>query len=259
VRDSLPVSRLEVDVRQPSGTEDVLLLDARGLDTELAVELAARTASLGGGAEHDWSTLPVPDLDALLLLVRRAVFGDLVRTTLRCPEGDCGALVDITFGIAEYLVHHRPRRPRYVADDPAERGWYVLDTTGVRFRIPTVADLLEAASAELPDRALAERCIDPPNVAAALRRRVERAMNALAPALVAEVTGTCPECRGRIAMLFDPVRYVLRELRDHAASLIEDVDALAARYHWSETEILALPRARRRRYAEAALEGLRAG
>ena len=40
---------------------------------------------------------------------------------------------------------------------------------------------------------------------------------------------------------FDPLLYTLRELRDRAAFVYEDVCAIAHHFHWSEAEILALP------------------
>jgi hypothetical protein len=250
VRERLPVSGLEVEIRQPSGGEDLLLLEATQLDTALGLALAARTATRPDGGDSDHAALPAPDLDALLLHVRRAVFGDVIRATVRCSRG-CEELVDVSFDILEYLAHHRPRAARGVV--AMGGGWYDL-RGALRFRLPTVADLLAAALAERPDRALATACLDPGDAPAPLRRRAERAMAALAPSVVDEVQGTCPACRGVLTVVFDPLRYVLTELRDEAGSVIADVDLLASRYHWSEQQILALPRSRRRAYAEQALE-----
>jgi len=52
---------------------------------------------------------------------------------------------------------------------------------------------------------------------------------------------------------FDVQSYVQRELRYDAEFLFEDVHQLATRYHWSEEEILSLPRKRRVQYVEMAL------
>jgi hypothetical protein len=79
-------------------------------------------------------------------------------------------------------------------------------------------------------------------------------MERLAPSLVEDVTGDCPECGAGIAMRFDPLGYCLRELRDQALSVYDDVHVLACVYHWPEDRILSLPRARRLRYAEMARE-----
>jgi hypothetical protein len=50
---------------------------------------------------------------------------------------------------------------------------------------------------------------------------------------------------------FEIVAFVLRELRDHAAAIYQEVHLLALNYQWPEEHILALPRERRTYYAEA--------
>ena len=77
-------------------------------------------------------------------------------------------------------------------------------------------------------------------------------MEALAPNLSQNLEGICPECGARVSVFFSPRRYCLRELRERAAFVYQDVDLLARRYHWSESEILALPCIRRMNYVEAA-------
>ncbi len=44
-----------------------------------------------------------------------------------------------------------------------------------------------------------------------------------------------------MTLYFDARWFCLRELRQRATFIYQDVDILARRYHWSETEILALP------------------
>ncbi len=51
-------------------------------------------------------------------------------------------------------------------------------------------------------------------------------------------------------IFFNPQLYVLQELRNQVTRLYEEVHLLALHYHWSEAEILALPRARRMNYAD---------
>ena len=57
-----------------------------------------------------------------------------------------------------------------------------------------------------------------------------------------------------LRLQFDPQKYVLSELRADASSIHEDIHTLAFAYHWHEADILALPRRRRTRYVEMALE-----
>jgi hypothetical protein len=251
----LPVSRRQVSVRPPGGAEDLLLVEAPALDTALAVELATRLGPSADDAPLDWWTLPSADLDAWLLALRRLVLGDLLRSSTRCPAPDCDQPIDIAFHVGDYLAHHRPRRPRGLA--APEAGWLALgDDAATHFRIPTVADQHAAATAARPRALLGSRCLrraagaaTPPRI----RRRIERALDKLAPCLADDLAGVCPECGAEVTVAFDPVTYVLRELRDQGAWIYHDVHLLASAYGWREPDVLALPAARRARYAELAL------
>jgi hypothetical protein len=55
-------------------------------------------------------------------------------------------------------------------------------------------------------------------------------------------------------MYFDVQQFVLRELRDQATFLYEDVHLVASQYHWPESGILDLPSRRRVQYAEMIAE-----
>jgi hypothetical protein len=258
----LPVSGLEVVLRQPAGADDVLLAEADRLApssvAQAVVEALARP--IDGGA-LDWSAVTLTDLDAAVLAIRRLVLGNRVESSARCgtagepdPDGPaaaigCGAQIDLGFRITDYLAQHRPRLPRGVTrcDDPA---WFRIDGAAVRFRPPTNADLAAIAAEPDGERELARRCIDPCEVPVRLRRRIEAAMEAIAPSLYGELEGACPECGATVAIAFDPQRYVVEELRQRAAFVFEEVHLIAERYQWSEEMILTLPRARRARYAE---------
>src|SRR5579862_9042146 len=104
----LPISGIEVVLREPAGTEDIFLLEAPAYDTAFALELVAHLASPANGLAVEWSDLCVTDLDALLLLLRQKLLGNLIRTDIVCPVADCGARIDVAFHIGEYLAHHRP-------------------------------------------------------------------------------------------------------------------------------------------------------
>jgi hypothetical protein len=249
----LPVSGIDVEIRQPAGTEDVLLAEAAVLDVDLALALVREVTRATGGAAVSWEALAHTDLDVLLLLVRRAVFGDLVRAVVRCPAQECGAVVSVAFSTEKYIDHHRPG-PAIGVEPDEEPGWTRLVGSDVRFRPPAVADVAVATRDPRPERALLHRCVRPDRLSATTRRRVERAMERLAPSLVGELTGACPGCGGVVTMRFDPLQFCLRELSDQAASVFEDIHLLASVYHWPERQILALPRRRRTRYADLARE-----
>jgi hypothetical protein len=245
----LPISGIEVMLREPVGAEDILLLEAPVYDTAFALELIARLAAPVNRQALEWSDLYVTDLDTLLLLLRQMLLGNLIRTDIVCPAADCGARIDVAFSIGEYLAHHRPGTARGV-EAADESGRFRLRNTSVSFRLPTVADQLQVAGVAKPERELIRRCIRPADIPTRLLRRVETAMETLAPSLSQDFQGQCPQCAINVDMYFDVQQFVLSELRDQATSIYEDVHVLALHYHWSQAEILALPRGRRVHYGE---------
>ena len=247
----LPVAGVDVLVQAPSGAEDVLLLEAGAPDFAVALALLSRVVRRVDGEPIDWSTVSITDVDVLLLRLRQRVIGDSITAELSCPAPSCSARVDIGFSIGGYLDHHRPRTPPRLV--PAEEhGWFRLDDTDTEFRVPRASDQIAIALDPHPERALLLRCIRAAAVAAPARRRIEAAMEAMAPCLYSELEGSCSECGAKVTCRFDPLQYTLRELRDQAAFVYEDVCAIARCTHWAEVDILALPALRRARYAELA-------
>lgn len=246
----LPVSGLPVVVHQPTGVEDLLLQEAPVLDVRFALVLLDRLVRTHDDAAVDWSRLTVTDFEALLLLVRRASLGDMVRAETNCSAAGCGARADVSFHIEEYLGSRSPRIPRGVNKSEAD-GWIRFTDQTVRFRLPSAADLMAVDSQTKPHRELLRRCVEPPTVAAHLRRRIENAMETLAPRLSRTLSGECPECYAHMDFYFDVQEFVLGELRAQAASIYQEVHLLALYYKWPEETILALSRIRRMHYANA--------
>jgi hypothetical protein len=251
----LPVSGLDVGLTPPTGAEDMLLAEGRAEDPALALVLARRVARPPQGI--DFGALPVPDVDALIAEIRRVRLGDRIVAETVCRNPECGARIDLSFRLGDYLEHHRPRRrPRQVREAEAEApGWFAFAGVAGAFRLPTFDDLVEVAHTDDPSEALARRCWKSPRPDASARRRVERALEAMAPALGGSLEGRCVECGTAIEARFDARVFCLQELCDRARFVYDDVDAIAARHHWSEEEILALPSERRIQYAERARQG----
>src|SRR5438094_7552737 len=130
--------------------------------------------------------------------------------------------MDVSFGVSEYLESQAPETPRGVRRlkeaDGENRGsplWFGFDKGGrsdIRFRPPTVGDLRAVAGGKSPEEALFARCVEAPgNVSAAMRRRIDAALGAVAPSLDSETEGTCPVCGARVVMGFASRAYVLQE------------------------------------------------
>ena len=244
----LPVSGMALAVREPTGEDEFFVVETAAAPLPAMLGLARRVASTATGDPPDWSSLPAADLDAAALVIRQSWIGDAIRTDARCTGPDCQERIDVSFGIEDYISHHRPRRPRNVTD-AADEGWFSLAGAAVCFRIPTVADLLAAVSGDRPPEILSGRCVDAAEISQALARRLDRALSALAPSLDDLLGGSCPACGHEVTMRFDPLAYTLAELRNAFSGIHRETHALAAAYGWPEEAILALPRARRRRYA----------
>jgi hypothetical protein len=244
----LPVSGAALTVREPTGADELYVVETTLEPLPALVGLAQRVTRTPTDAPLDWASLPASDLAAAALVIRKSWIGDVIRTDSRCPDPGCQERIDVAFGIGDYLQHHRPRRPRGVTET-ADAGWFALAGAAVRFRVPLVADLLASASDGRPAVIPAQRCVSPPEISRALGRRVDHALSALAPDLNDLLGGACPACGHEVTMRFDPVTYTLVELRTAFSGIHRETHALASAYGWPEEAILALPRGRRQRYA----------
>ena len=63
-------------------------------------------------------------------------------------------------------------------------------------------------------------------------------------------------CGATVDLRFEPIGYVLEELRDASTGLFAQVHELASAYHWSEQAILGLDRRRRHGYVAMVREEL---
>jgi hypothetical protein len=120
----------------------------------------------------------------------------------------------------------------------------------LHFRLPTGADQEElvaqrdtAAHAWLLKR-LAQESDLPEGPHEELTAAVEAALETIAPAIVLIVQTACPGCGGGNEVELDPYRVFGRS----SDRMLEDVHRIALYYHWSESDILDLPRGRRQRY-----------
>jgi hypothetical protein len=242
----LPVSGIRLHVREPTGDDELIARNRADRPADTILDLAGRLTRDDAGRPVSWLELPAVELAAAALLIRSAWLGERIRTETLCPVPDCGEPIDVTFLISEYLEHHRPGRYRGLISRPD--GWFGLAGTEASFRLPTIEDLITASREQRGADWISERCIRPAHAPAAVRRRVERALERIAPRLDDHVAGRCPACGADVELFFDPISYVIAELRDLWAGLFADVHELAFAYRWSEASILALDRGRRHSY-----------
>ena len=199
------------------------------------------------------AALPIGRRDAALLTLYRQLFGSAVECVAACPE--CQALMEIGFDTADIRL------------DAAPPATFEVEADGTRLvvRLPDSCDLLAIERIDDPQRArraLIERCIveahaaggtaAPTALTDAVLDAVEAAAGEADPQAEIVVRLACPSCAATAALPFDIVRQTWARLDHWAKAMLAAVDALAARYGWSEAEILALSPARRQLYLDLA-------
>jgi hypothetical protein len=137
-------------------------------------------------------------------------------------------------------------------------GWHLA------FRVPTVGDLAALAAEVDPVRARArlfDRCAlevrDPagePACAEAipptLQQRLGSALDEADPAAALTLPLDCATCHQAWQARLDIASFLWREISVTARRLLREVHELAARYGWSERDILGLSTVRRHAYLE---------
>ena len=260
----------ELTLRAVSGEDEVYLLDsAAGAGPSVrATALLARCIT---GGLHDLDagqvvrSLTVGDREALLLRLRRLTIGETMDCVLPCTARTCGERMQLELRVSELLVPpYQDVRQTYALTADADGARY-----DVSFRLPTAGDLDSVAHTALddPSRAaelLLSRClrgvsrdgevIDARGMSPVIRDAIAAEMTERDPQAQIELELTCPNCGIEFSVVFDTATFFLQELDDRAAKLMYEVHTLAIHYHWSERDILQLPRQRRARYLQFVAE-----
>lgn len=215
--------------------------------------------------------LLVADRQYLLLKLREVTFGENVQTTIFCPWPGCGQKVDISFSLKDIPIEESADKgPVYtVALSPEEAvsGGLGEGYTQIAFRLPNGGDQEALSSIIVENEALAltrllERCIqkigpveNPENeliaqISPAARMEIENQMDKVAPKVNLTMGTKCPECGREFSLPFELQDFFFGELRVSRDLLYREIHYLAYHYHWSEREIMQMPREKRRRYIE---------
>lgn len=236
------------EIRSPTGRDELELVATAGASpARRATALLARClVRLDGAAqpgEDGVRQLVIGDREALLLHLRRHTFGDRIGCVVTCPG--CERRMDVDLTVGQLLDRALPTP-----------GVHLHHAGRVRFRLPRAGDV-EAAADEAgrdPDaaaRTLLGRClqgIEPESVPPELVEAIEARMVEADPFAETVLSLSCPECGHEFRTWFDPADYLLRELAGRSGALFEEIHQLALHYHWSEADILDLPRSRRLLY-----------
>jgi hypothetical protein len=206
--------------------------------------LAATLAHAGGAAPTPAAVagFAVADRQYLMRKLTATLGRAQERITVRCTA--CGEPFDIAVNHAGLPVKE--------AGDGYPFACVETSAGRYRFRVPAGGDQQAIAAIEDEARAigvLVMRCLTlegpAPEFAAADVAAIEAAIEKVAPEAATAVQSACPECHAAQNVNVDP--YVALSACS-ADRLLEEIHLLASTYHWSESEILSLPLARRRRY-----------
>jgi hypothetical protein len=272
----------EFELAPLTGREEELLVQAgRSQSATLVTDVLSRCLRRLGGISpvppDVTRRLLVADRLYLLLQVRGVTFGDLVHADLMCPWPDCGAQVSIDVPIADVPVEEPPyRAPLHtmtLSDRALAAGADIGGDGELCFRLPDGSDQEELSELLAHNEAealtgLLCRCVqrlgrhEPPDrehvsaLSALARAEIDERMRQLAPKVEQSMTATCAGCGRAFVAPFDVQRLLLGELRTDGPLLYQEVHYLAYHYHWSEQEIMAMTRDKRRTYIDVLADAI---
>jgi hypothetical protein len=237
---------------EPSASE-ILSVWERGL-RQSPGERALTLLALADQTLEEPRSLSAGRRDALLLDIRRRLFGDDVEGVVACA--DCAEPLDVTLSVTDLLADNR-------IDVPTST-FIELDGWRIAFRVPTAEDLASLRLVTDPREALSrlmQRCVieadrdgiatDIDAIEPAVAEALNEALAAADPGGETVLAVVCPACGAPNRAIFDSPSFVWSETQVLARSTLLEVHDLASAYGWSEPEILALRPARRRFYLEA--------
>jgi hypothetical protein len=216
--------------------------------------------------------LLVADRQVLLLELRARTFGARVSGSCCCERPGCGQRISLSFALRDLPVRAlADKRPAYRVALPDDGG----GGSGrlVMVRLPSGGDqeaVCDAVAAGVSGagalRLLVGRClVDDPDgagtageLAPADLLAIERFLADTAPMVDLGVCVRCPECRSEITVELELQDFFFGELALSAEQLYRDIHHLALHYHWSEQDILTMPRPKRERYLGLIAEAMEA-
>ena len=240
------------------------------LVSEVLSRCITRIGSISPITKEIAADLLVGDRLDLLLQLRALTFGDEVEGKVLCPWPNCGCAIGVSFRISDIrFENYADGGPVYemvLSEEAMHASELPLGMESVAFRLPQGRDqeeisaLLDVNEAQALTELLV-RCVksiggNPAtrelirDLSAQARREIEERMESLSPDLELSINVTCSDCDRQFLAPFDLQTFFFGELRTSADLLYREVHYLAFHYHWSEDEIMCMPRDRRRKYIE---------
>lgn len=163
-----------------------------------------------------------------LLAIAVATNGHLRRWVASCEA--CGEKLDLEINLPDF-------RQDWSVNDLA------FNDTIIRLPCPSDLDKIGTDDSLLP-RLLIKGI--PPS--GAWETEAEALLSSADPLADLELGTQCPECDNSVVVPLVLESYLIEELSQQMLALMDQIHVLALAYHWTETQILALPESRRRHY-----------
>ncbi len=226
-------------VRSLCGADELTIEETGTLNLINLLDSLMKNATLGNKISA--AQIVTADRDRLLATLYISLFGSKVESTLNCRN--CEQKFDLDFSLEDLLRHYQP-----LPAQESENGSYELEP-GVFFRLPTGEDeiFIHGLPKEEAEKRLLERCLLKGNPETD-KEKVQLRMAELAPVLNLEMQAICPECSHEQQVQFDMQSFFLIRLKQEKPGLIQDIHYIASRYHWSQKEILDMPRNLRKHF-----------
>jgi len=220
-------------------------------DLSFVTSLLARVVCSIGDVSVDEGTVNALCMaDRQFLMLRLAAMLEGEQVWLKATCGKCGSPFDVEIKRCDLPV-------KEAGDGYPETSVRLSNEMVVVVRIPTAIDqmsVMHLSETEAVHRLLS-RCLTKKDgellqadwvdlLSDKDIERIDDALDRLSPAVCNELLVTCPECRIEQHAVLN--HYQLTGL--NAGLFFKEVHTIAMHYHWSEEEILGMPRERRSRY-----------
>lgn len=220
--------------------------------------LALLSAACDGMPPESLARLSVGRRDRLLLRLRELTFGPRLTCLAGCPE--CRQQLESNIDVGD--LHAAAGEE---TGDESEVLTLSAEGYEVSFRLPNSLDLEAVTGGPRKEigearQMILERCLLkagrggesvtvrslPDKLIEAISERIARAD----PQADVQLALACPECGVRWREHFDIESFFWNEIHAWAERLLREVHALASRYGWRESDILAMSASRRRLYLD---------
>lgn len=224
---------------------------------ELITELLERCCRAEGDGRVDRQMLlrmPVGMRIEALLTLATLTDGAPLSWQTRCSEEGCGREIEFDLRLEQIVALADGQRALETREAKISGEQVVL-------RRPTGADQAEWAAQPADERsnAMLRSIVVTPSIDALLKDGVtlelleaemDDVMDGFDPLVGFHLGVVCPDCGNVADVSPDLTALALERLSHTQQALISEVHLLASRYHWSERDVLEMPRWRRERYLE---------